>query len=158
MLEFRIHTLEQTGVLGCALAECLRKEPSLRCLLLRGDLGSGKTTLTRFLVEALPDGDRAEISSPSFTVCNVYPTQPAVLHCDLYRTGGAVPEELSETLDAGDMAVLVEWAEYLPCSLLPQDFLDIRFQVCDAYRLVTVEMHMGDSARVATILCAALAT
>ncbi|MDR0239633.1 MAG: tRNA (adenosine(37)-N6)-threonylcarbamoyltransferase complex ATPase subunit type 1 TsaE [Deltaproteobacteria bacterium] len=155
MLVFRIRSLEHMAALGRALAGCLCAEPSLRCILLRGDLGSGKTTLTRFLVEALPGGDGAEISSPSFTLCNVYPTMPPVLHCDLYRVGGAVPDELGETLDAGDMAVLVEWAEYLPVSYLPQDFLDIYFQVSDDFRLVCVTIHSPHSARVECLLQAA---
>ena len=157
MLEFRIHDLERMAVLGRALADCLRDEASLRCILLRGELGSGKTTLTRFLVEALPGGDRAEISSPSFMLCNIYPTTPPVLHCDLYRTGSAVPDELSETLDAGDMAVIVEWAEYLPIAQRPQDFLDICIQVCDDFRLVCVAVHSANSARVELLLRAAQA-
>jgi len=155
MLEFRIHDLGGMAALGRALAECLRADPSLRCILLRGALGSGKTTFTRFLVEALPGGDKAEIASPSFTLCNVYPTTPPVLHCDLYRTGGAVPDELSETLDVGDMAVVVEWAEHLPVAELPQDFLDIFFQVCDAFRLVCITVHSSNSARFEVLLLAA---
>ena len=158
MLEFRIHSLEHMADLGRALAACLRKEPSLRCILLHGDLGSGKTTLTRFMVEALPGGDRSEISSPSFTVCNVYPTTPPVLHCDLYRTGSAIPDELSETLDEGKMAVVVEWGEYLPFSELPQDFLDINFQVCDEYHLVCVAIHSPTCARIELLLQTAQST
>jgi tRNA threonylcarbamoyladenosine biosynthesis protein TsaE len=157
VLEFRIHDLERMAALGRALAECLREDVSLRCILLRGELGSGKTTLARFMVDALPGGDRAEISSPSFTLCNIYPTEPAVMHCDLYRVGAAVPDELGETLDAGDMAVLVEWAEYLPFTLLPQDFLDISLQACDNYRIVRVEAHGRNSARVEFLLQAAQA-
>ena len=152
MLEFRIRDLDHMAVLGRALAHCLCAVPSLRCILLRGDLGSGKTTLVRFLVEALPDGDRAEISSPSFTLCNVYPTTPSVLHCDLYRVGSAIPDELGETLAAGDMAVIVEWAEHLHCSWLPQDFLDICFQVCNEHRLVCLEIHGSNSARIEPFL------
>jgi tRNA threonylcarbamoyladenosine biosynthesis protein TsaE len=155
MHEFRIRGLEHMAVLGRALAACLCEEPSLRCILLRGDLGSGKTTLTRFLVESLPGGDRAEISSPSFTLCNVYPTTPPVCHWDLYRTDGAVPDEIGEILDAGDMAVIAEWAEYLPSALLPQEFLDISLQVCDAYHLVLVAIHSPHSARLASFLRAA---
>jgi tRNA threonylcarbamoyladenosine biosynthesis protein TsaE len=155
MFEFRIRDFEQMAVLGRALADCLRQETSLRCILLRGALGSGKTTLTRFLVETLPGGDRAEISSPGFTLCNIYPTMPPVLHCDLYRKGNAIPDELGETLDAGDMAVIVEWAEYLPYSQLPQDYLDICLQVCDNYRLVCVTVHSPNSARLERLLQAA---
>ncbi len=59
----------------------------IRALYLRGTLGSGKTTLTRGLVAALPGGEDAEVASPSFTLCNIYPTRPALLHADLYRMG-----------------------------------------------------------------------
>jgi tRNA threonylcarbamoyladenosine biosynthesis protein TsaE len=152
MLEFRIHDLARMADLGRALADCLREEPSLRCILLRGCLGSGKTTLTRFLAEALPGGDRAEISSPSFTLCNIYPTTPPVYHCDLYRACGAVPDEIGEILDAGDAAVVVEWAEYLPFSWLPPVFLDIYLQVCDNYRLVRISIRSPNSARLACLL------
>jgi tRNA threonylcarbamoyladenosine biosynthesis protein TsaE len=155
MPEFRIRDLDHLAVLGRALAACLSEEPFLRCILLRGDLGSGKTTLTRCLVETLPGGDRAEISSPSFTLYNVYPTTPPVCRYDLYRTGGAVPDEFSETLDAGDMAVIVEWAEYLPAALLPQEFLDICLQACDEHRLVRVDIHSPNSARLERLLQAA---
>jgi len=158
MLEFRIRDFEHMAALGRALAGCLCKEPSLRCILLRGDLGSGKTTLTRFLVEALPGGDKAEISSPGFTLCNVYPTMPPVLHCDLYRVGSAIPDELGEALDAGDMAVVAEWAEFLPFSQLPHDYVDIFLQVCDDFRLVCVHVHTPNSVRVEHLLRAAQST
>jgi tRNA threonylcarbamoyladenosine biosynthesis protein TsaE len=147
MLELRVHNLEGMAVLGRGLADCLREDASLRCILLRGDLGGGKTTLVRFLVEALPGGSKAEVASPSFTLCNIYPTTPLVMHCDLYRTGAAVPEELLETLDAGDMVALVEWAEHLPLARRPQDFLDICIQACDECRIVRIEAHSRNSAR-----------
>ena len=140
------------AVLGRTLAACLREDAVLRCILLRGELGSGKTTLARLLVEALPGGEKAEISSPSFTLCNMYPTAPPVLHCDLYRVGGAVPDELGETLDAGDMAVLVEWAEHLPVEQCPQDFLDIYLQACDGCRIVRIETHGRNGARAEALL------
>jgi len=141
VLTLHLRTLDRLADLGRALAKCLCDEPSLRCLLLRGALGSGKTTLTRFLVEALPGGDGADISSPSFTLCNVYPTHPPVFHYDLFRVAGAVPEELCESLEAGDGVVVVEWAEYLPVACQPQDFLDICFQVREDERIVHVAPH-----------------
>jgi tRNA A37 threonylcarbamoyladenosine biosynthesis protein TsaE len=76
----------------------------------------------------------------------------------LYRKGNAIPDELGETLDAGDMAVIVEWAEYLPCSQLPPDYLDICLQVCDNYRLVCVTIHSPNSAWIERLLQAAQST
>ncbi|MBO4300148.1 MAG: tRNA (adenosine(37)-N6)-threonylcarbamoyltransferase complex ATPase subunit type 1 TsaE [Desulfovibrio sp.] len=107
-------------------------------LLLRGSLGSGKTTLTRALVNALPGGDAAEPSSPTFTLCHSYPTTPPILHCDLYRCPGYPPEEVLDALDNTDILTVVEWAEYLPAAFLPQDYLDIELQACDEQRLLTL--------------------
>lgn len=110
----------------------------LNIILFFGELGAGKTTFTRGLIEALPGGEDAEVSSPSFTLCNSYPTAPAVLHCDLYRSEGALPDEVEEALDAESGLVLVEWAERIPPADLPLKRLDIRFQVCENNRLVTL--------------------
>jgi tRNA threonylcarbamoyladenosine biosynthesis protein TsaE len=65
-------------------------------VLLRGDLGSGKTTFVRGLVAALPGGEEAEVASPSFNLVNVYPTRPEVVHMDLYRLRGGEAGELFE--------------------------------------------------------------
>lgn len=136
MLHLTLTTLEATERLGGLLADSMRSA-ACRVLLMHGDLGSGKTTLTRALVARLPGGATAEVSSPSFTLCNHYPTRPPVVHCDLYR-GGGVPDELCEALDDGRSLVLVEWAEQLPEAERPHDFLDIRWQTCESKRLVTL--------------------
>ncbi|WP_288907514.1 tRNA (adenosine(37)-N6)-threonylcarbamoyltransferase complex ATPase subunit type 1 TsaE [uncultured Desulfovibrio sp.] len=95
-----LHSLADTRRLGRLLAAGLRELGPV-ALLLRGPLGSGKTTLTAALTAALPGGDLAEVGSPSFTICNYYPTTPPVLHADLYRSPGSPPEELEEALDDG---------------------------------------------------------
>ncbi len=113
----------------------------LHAVLFYGDLGTGKTTFTRGLVESLPGGGQAEVSSPSFTLCNSYPTTPPVIHCDLYRSEGALPDEVDEALDAESGLVLVEWAERIAIENLPPKRLDIRFQVCKDNRLVTLSPY-----------------
>lgn len=133
--------LEDTIRLGQWLAESLPTCPALRALLLRGPLGSGKTTFTRALVEALPGGASAEVASPSFTVCNHYPTTPPVLHCDLYRNGSSLPDELAEGLDDPAVLSIVEWAEYLPEAELPEEYLDISFKSCEETRLLIMQAH-----------------
>ena len=143
MFELHLYSLENSLALGRVLARCVQEDELLRCILLRGELGSGKTSLVRFLVEALPGGVEAEVSSPSFTLCNSYPVNPPILHCDLYRTAGALPEELDEALDTGRELCLVEWAEYLPPALLPKDFLDIKICLCDICRIVQIRRHGG---------------
>ena len=146
----KLPDLAATAALGRALAHVLTCPPSVTCVLLRGDLGSGKTTLTRALVGSLPGGDRAEISSPSFTLCNAYPTTPPVLHCDLYRCEASLPDEIWEALEHPATLTLIEWGEFVPQAALPKDYLDIRLETCEAERLAVVEPH-GDAARAAVL-------
>ena len=129
--------------------------PPLAVLLLYGDLGSGKTTLVRGLVAALPGGAEAEVSSPSFTLCNVYPTRPELVHCDLYRSGAELPEEAETALEAGHL-VVVEWAERLgeqpENGGVPLIHLDICMQSCENKRLATVTPH-GEAAEQVLAAC-----
>ena len=92
-------------------------------------------------VAALPGGDQAEISSPSFTICNNYPTCPPVLHCDLYRCPASLPDEVWDALDADAGICIVEWAQYIPEAALPKEFLDIRLESCEKGRFLTVMAH-----------------
>lgn len=143
---FLLGSLDDTACLGRLLAGCLQHRPQVRALLMQGELGSGKTTLTRSLVAALPDGDQAEISSPSFTICNNYPTHPPVLHCDLYRCPASLPDEVWDALDADNGICIVEWAQYVPAAALPKEFLDIRLESCKEGRFLTVMAH-GQASR-----------
>lgn len=151
-LHFSLNSLADTQALAHRLAYLLLHEPQVRTLLLRGPLGSGKTTLTRELVNLFHGADKAEVSSPSFTVCNHYPTTPPIVHCDLYRVGARIPDELFEAWDCegeNSPVVIVEWAEYIPERDLPQEYLDIHLQPCQEIRSVTVEPH-GPRARCAS--------
>ena len=140
MAQITLRNLAETTRLGALLAEAVTTY-GIAALLLRGPLGSGKTTLTRMLVEALPGGDQAEVASPSFTLCNYYPTTPPVMHCDLYRSPGSLPDEIAEGLDRPEIFSILEWAEYLPGAEMPQDYLDISVQPCEESRLLTLQAH-----------------
>jgi len=139
-----LNSLEATQRFGQWLAERIpaRGAPAL---LLHGELGSGKTALTRALVSALPGGERAEVSSPSFTVCNHYPTSPPVLHCDLYRCQGSLPDEIFDGLERSEVFCIIEWAEYLPEKDWPENCLDIRFKICNQERLLILAAHGPDA-------------
>lgn len=107
--------------LGAAMAACLAPRPGF-VLLLEGGLGAGKTTLVRGLVSPLPGGGEAEVASPSFNICNMYPTTPQVAHFDLYRLEGQPPgEDFENALDAPETLVIVEWSQYLHPPDLPRE-------------------------------------
>lgn len=154
---------EDTMELGRMLAQAMCAS-SLRTLYLFADLGGGKTTFTRGFVAALPGGENAEVASPSFTLCNVYPTQPEVLHADLYRLseGATLPEEMEEMLEDGDPFLILEWPQYLAADHYAPDRLDIHLcpvqgdaakpldnteESCQTFRLVTIEAR-GEAAGV----------
>ena len=131
--------------LGLALAQRNSNE-GLHCILLFGEMGTGKTTLTRGLISALPGGEDSEVSSPSFTLYNIYPTTPPVTHCDLYRSEtDTLPDDVAELLDENCGLVLIEWAERIGSAELPPKRLDICFRTCQNNRLVRLKPR-GDAA------------
>ena len=141
MAVIALENLAATQRLGRFLAASVQQYPGMHVLLLRGPLGSGKTSLVRSLVEALPNGDQAEVASPSFTLCHYYPTLPPVAHHDLYRTPENLPDELFDGLENPGVLTIVEWAEYLLSLYTPQHYLDIFLQPCIEYRHCTIQAH-----------------
>lgn len=123
-MEIYLATPEDTEALGNSLAMELPRH-GVRALLFKSALGMGKTTLIRALVAALPGGENAEAASPSFNLCNLYPTTPPVAHFDLYRQEeGMADESLLDFLEDGRHVVLIEWAERLPEYALPPERLE----------------------------------
>jgi len=78
-------------------------------VLLSGELGAGKTTLVRGVLESL--NWEGAVRSPSFTLMQVYPTKVPVLHADLYRLAGAAGIGLEEYFE--DHLCLIEWPDRL---------------------------------------------
>ena len=136
-----------TLALGRAMAAHLEPRPGFG-LRLTGELGAGKTTLVRGIVAALPGGEQAEVASPSFNICNVYPTRPPVEHYDLYRVEQAgCPEELWERLEAGDALVAVEWAQYLPPACEDDEWLSVALRSQGDGRFAVLASNGEKSAR-----------
>ena len=116
-----------------SLAEQLATLPLTGSVWLAGDLGAGKTTLTRYWLHAL--GHTGAVKSPTYTLVEPYSIEQSngtikpVYHADLYRLQD--PEELSfigfdEYLDEPEALVIIEWASradsYLPP---PAIFIDM---------------------------------
>ena len=85
-------------------------------ILLSGGLGAGKTLLTKGILDAL-DFDIDEVTSPSFTLVNLYHAKFDVYHIDLWRiddaSNAAEAVGLEEILENEKAVVIVEWAEKL---------------------------------------------
>ena len=132
MQTWRTHLPDESATtrLGAALGRALRRGT---VMFLHGDLGAGKTALTRALIQSA--GHRGPVKSPTYTLSEPYrvelggePVQ--VVHFDLYRMSSA-----EEFLDAGfredfnpDNVCIVEWPEKAD-GVLPQPDLDVFLSV-----------------------------
>ena len=129
---FHTRSEEETVALGRALA----KELSGAVLLI-GNLGAGKTTLAKGIVEGRGAASMDEVSSPTFTLIHQY---GPVFHIDLYRLDEAREVESLglDDLFASGALVLLEWAERFP-ELLPKQRTEIRVRALpDETREITV--------------------
>jgi tRNA threonylcarbamoyladenosine biosynthesis protein TsaE len=112
--EFTTNSPEETIALGRELASRL-VPPKL--VLLRGDLGAGKTTLVKGIAEGFQAASEEDVTSPTFTLIHEYRGPAANLyHIDLYRVD--TQREL-ETLGLDDLmsessVLLIEWGDKFP--------------------------------------------
>ena len=111
--EFITASAEETINCGRELAKSLGPPVMV---LLSGELGSGKTTLTKGIVAGLGAAREEEVTSPTFTLVHVYHNHCKVFHVDLYRV-----EQFHdlETLGLEDVfaepaILIVEWSEHFP--------------------------------------------
>ena len=110
-VELIVTSPEQMRELGRRLAKLLRAGD---LLLLSGELGAGKTTLTRGLGEGL--GVRGAVTSPTFVIARVHPSLgdgPPLVHVDAYRLSGGLDEMEDLDLDVSlpESVIAVEWGE-----------------------------------------------
>jgi tRNA threonylcarbamoyladenosine biosynthesis protein TsaE len=101
-----------TAALGARLAAELKPGDFV---LLRGDLGVGKTALARAVIRSLVGDPILDVPSPSFALVQPYEAGGMpVLHADLYRVRDAREIDELGLFDRADAIVLVEWAERAP--------------------------------------------
>jgi len=85
-------------------------------VLLEGELGAGKTTFVRGVLRSL--GHLGAVRSPTFNLLQTFPTDPPVLHADLYRLSDASGTGIEDYLD--DHLCLIEWPDRM-ASVVPSD-------------------------------------
>jgi tRNA threonylcarbamoyladenosine biosynthesis protein TsaE len=141
-LEFETHSDAETRTLGRQVAKLL---PDHGVVLLIGELGSGKTTLAKGIVEGRGVASAEDVSSPTFTLIHEYGEPVGIYHIDLYRLNTLDEARRLGVEDVFDQPalVLVEWGERFP-ELLPRHRVEIRLshkgeetrsvQICDLSR------------------------
>jgi tRNA threonylcarbamoyladenosine biosynthesis protein TsaE len=101
-----------TAALGARLATELKPGDFV---LLRGDLGVGKTALARAIIRSLMGEPTLDVPSPSFALVQPYEAGGTpVLHADLYRVRDSREVDELGLFDRADAIVLIEWAERAP--------------------------------------------
>jgi tRNA threonylcarbamoyladenosine biosynthesis protein TsaE len=119
--EITTRSPEETIAFGRTLTDLLAPP---KIVLLRGDLGAGKTTLVKGIAAGFGAAEEEDVTSPTFTLVHEYRGPRANLyHIDLYRVD--TPREL-ETLGLDDLRaegsiLLIEWGEKFPRLLRERD-------------------------------------
>ena len=134
--EIITHSSEETTSWGREFAKRLAA-PVI--VLLTGDLGSGKTTLTKGIVAGLGVAGEDEVTSPTFTLVHVYGKAAKVFHADLYRIESFHDFETLglEDVFANPAIVILEWSERFPLqSPWPQVRIRLEHGGGDARRIV----------------------
>ncbi len=122
---------EETFGIGEHIGKLLKGK---EIIFLSGDLGAGKTLLTKGIGRSIGI-DPKEIVSPSYTIMNIYDGKFRMYHIDLYRIGekirGAVPE-IDDNANTG--IIVVEWARFIKNYYEEEkNIIDINLIVSDAF-------------------------
>jgi tRNA threonylcarbamoyladenosine biosynthesis protein TsaE len=110
-------------------------------VMLSGELGSGKTTLTKGIVAGLEAADEDEVTSPTFTMLHEYGSGKKVFHGDLYRVESFHDFETLglEDIFAQPSVIILEWSEKFPLKT-PWPVMRLRLE------------HLGGDRRRITVL------
>ena len=135
MREYALPDAKATERFGAAIAQLLRPGDVVALI---GDLGAGKTTLTRGLIRALR-GEETDVPSPTYTLVQTYEAPNYLLwHFDLYRVEDSHElMELGWTETASGVAI-VEWPDRAG-GFLPPQRLDIRLETIGDHRRAILE-------------------
>ena len=124
VLNLRSDSDEETREIGRRIGRLLPKQG---VVLLIGELGAGKTTLTKGIVEGRGAASSDDVSSPTFTLIHEYGDPVSVYHADLYRLDSAaqVRQIGLDELFERPAQTIVEWGERFP-ELFPPNRVEIR--------------------------------
>lgn len=143
--DFITNSPEETIALGRDLASQLTPP---KIVVLRGDLGAGKTTLVKGIAEGFHAASHDDVTSPTFTLIHEYRGPAATLyHIDLYRID--TPREL-ETLALDDLTtdnsvLLIEWGEKFPRFQRERDMEIAIERISENQRNIRIAYVVSDS-------------
>ena len=117
---------EETAKFAADIASQLKGGEVIQLI---GDMGAGKTTFVKALVKALNSDDH--VSSPTFTISNIYKGRFIIYHCDFYRLEGdkLIEQELADMI-SDENIVVMEWPENVD-AVKDMKTMDIKIDVVD---------------------------
>ncbi|MBB6714236.1 tRNA (adenosine(37)-N6)-threonylcarbamoyltransferase complex ATPase subunit type 1 TsaE [Clostridium gasigenes] len=136
---FHVDSVEKTTALGFNIGKLLN---SGDIICLTGDLGTGKTHITKGIAKGLNIDDH--ITSPTFTIVNEYDTgRLKLFHFDVYRVND--PDEIYaigfDDYIFSDAVSIIEWANYIE-EILPREYLHINIEkdlnIDENFRKITI--------------------
>ncbi|QXE02243.1 tRNA (adenosine(37)-N6)-threonylcarbamoyltransferase complex ATPase subunit type 1 TsaE [Terribacillus sp. DMT04] len=128
-----VHTIEETNTFGLRLAELLQPGD---LITMEGDLGAGKTTLTKAIGGGL--GVTRTINSPTFTIIKEYEGRLPLYHMDVYRLENSDEDIGFEEYFSGQGVTIVEWAHFIE-DYLPKDRLELTIKHDGEARTITLQ-------------------
>ena len=131
-----INSSEDMIALGYKIGQNLEEN---MVILMEGDLGAGKTTLTKGIAKAL--GVDRVVNSPTFTILKIYEGSLMLYHMDVYRLDNDSGDEyLEEYFEAGGVCI-IEWAHQIS-NILPKNHLLVTIDYLDEEtRRITIESN-----------------
>jgi tRNA threonylcarbamoyladenosine biosynthesis protein TsaE len=137
-MQFRSLSFEDTVEFGEKIGRSLKGG---EVLILSGVLGSGKTAFTKGIARALRIEET--VTSPSFSILNMYEGTIQLFHFDFYRIDSLSEMEdlLEDYIYRMDGVTVIEWGEELRSML--DEYYIVRFEIEDGARTITVERVGG---------------
>ena len=125
-MDIKVNSEEEMQILGGELAAVLEEDD---VVYLRGELGAGKTVLVRGVARGR--GYEGRVTSPTFTLMNVYPSSPMIYHFDFYRLDSTDLADLGleDYIERGGIS-LVEWPQ-IGEKLLPREALWVEIELTE---------------------------
>lgn len=140
--KFHCVTAEDLEIVGASIAKRL---PWTGVVLVRGTLGSGKTTLTRGIIREIYEDPLMSVVSPSYLLCNTYNNHSAsrtVNHIDLYRLPTGSDLKIINIPHIYDTSIcIIEWPQRMAASNVPEQYLMVNIEVDAENKSRTVEVH-----------------
>ncbi len=141
-LKIRLNSIEDTALLAKIISEDIF--PGM-IIGLTGDLGSGKTTLTKYFAKNI--GVLDTLNSPTFTILKIYSADIELYHMDVYRLENIGYDYELEDYIYGKGISVIEWYEYIE-SMLPEEMLSLRFIFIDEFKRDVIIKGVGRYERI----------